>query len=97
MLSILLKKIQKSETIVSMRTSIPKIAECYTFLIHCSGIFGGKINIGNTPENIKYGNLKKNWVIYHNEEKRVTTRPVFMLILSNKIMQHYQKTTPKKE
>ena len=41
-LGILLKTIQKSETIVSIKTSIPKIAECYTFLIHCLGIFGGK-------------------------------------------------------
>ena len=52
-----------------MRTSIPNFSECYQFLIHCSGIFGGKRNIENTPENIKCGNLKKNRVIYHNEEK----------------------------
>ena len=44
-----------------------KTAEYYLFLIHCSGIFGGKINIGNTYENIKYGNLKKNKRTYHNE------------------------------
>ena len=42
-----------------MRTSILKIAECYLFLINCSGLFGGKMNIGNTSENIKCGNLKK--------------------------------------
>ena len=59
-----LKKIKKSETVVSMRTSIPKIAD---FL----DIFGGKKNIGNTSENIKCGNLNKKRVIYHNEEKRV--------------------------
>ena len=66
----MIEKLQKSETIVSIRTSISKIAGCYPFLIHCSGIFGGWINIGNTSENINCGNLKKNWVIYHNEEKR---------------------------
>ena len=48
---------QKSETIVSIRTYIPKIAEFYTFLIHCSGTFGGKINIENTSENKKWCNL----------------------------------------
>ena len=55
-----------------MITSIPKIAECYPFLINCSGVFGGKKNIGNASKNIKCGNLMKNRVIYHNEEKRVT-------------------------
>ena len=55
-----------------MRTSIPKIAEYYPLLINCSDIFGGKRNIENTSKNIKYGNLRKNWVIYHNEEKSVT-------------------------
>ena len=58
--------------LVSMRTSIPKIAECYPFLIYCSDILGGKRNIGNRSENINCGNLNKNRVIYHNEEKRVT-------------------------
>ena len=43
-----------------MRTSVPKISECYPFLIHCSGTFGRKRNIGNTSENIKCGNLMKN-------------------------------------
>ena len=56
-LGILLKTILKSESIVSIRTSIPKFSLCYTFLIHCLGIFGGKINIENTSENIKCGNL----------------------------------------
>ena len=42
-----------------MRTSIPKIAECYPFWINCSGIFGGKRNIESTSDNIKCGNLKK--------------------------------------
>ena len=51
-LGILLKTILKSETIVSTRTNIQKIAECYTFLIHCSAIFGGNIIIENTSENI---------------------------------------------
>ena len=54
-----------------MRTSIPKIAECYPFLKHCSGIFGEKKNIGNTSENIECGISKKNRVIYHNEGKSV--------------------------
>ena len=31
-----------------MSPSIPKIAECYPFLINCSGVFGGNGNIGNT-------------------------------------------------
>ena len=51
------KLFKKSETIVSIRTSIPKISEFYRFLIHCSDIFGGKLNIENTSENIKCGNL----------------------------------------
>ena len=55
-----------------MRASIPKIAECYPFLIHCSGTLGGNRNIGNTSKNIKYDNIMKNRVIYHNEGKRVT-------------------------
>ena len=55
-----------------MRTSIPKKLECSTSLMHCSDVFGGEINIENTYENILYGSLKKNQVIYHNEEKRVT-------------------------
>ena len=42
-----------------MRTSIPKIAEWYSFLINYLGVFGGKRNIGNTSENIKYGDLNK--------------------------------------
>ena len=40
-------------------------------------------------ENIKCGNLKKNRVIYHNEEKRVTIWLVFKVIFSNKIIQNY--------
>ena len=55
-----------------MKTSIPKIAEFYPFLINCLGTSGGQINIGNTSKNIKFGNLMKNRVIYHNKEKRVT-------------------------
>ena len=51
-----------------MRTSIPKIAECYSLLIHCSGTLGGKRNIGNISENIKCDNLMENRVIYHNEK-----------------------------
>ena len=54
-----------------MRNYIPKIAEYYTFWIHCSGIFGRKINTKNSSEEIKCGNLEKNGVIYHNEEKMV--------------------------
>ena len=52
-----------------MSLSIPKIAECYPFLINCSGDFGGNRNIGNTSEIIKCGNLMENRVIYHNKEK----------------------------
>ena len=40
-------------------SSIPKIAEYYAFLIHCSGVFGEKRNIGNTSENFKCGNLMR--------------------------------------
>ena len=40
-----------------MRNFIPKIAECYPFLIHCSGDLGGMRNIGNAYENMKCGNL----------------------------------------
>ena len=45
-----------------MRTSTPKIVECYPFLIHCLGTQGGKRNIGNTSEKIKSGNLMKKQV-----------------------------------
>ena len=41
MLNVLVKECKeflKSEIVVSMRTSIPKIAECYPFLINCPGI-----------------------------------------------------------
>ena len=38
----------------------------------------------------------KNAVIYHNEEKRVTIWLFLMVILSNKIMQNYQKNYPQK-
>ena len=38
---------------------------------------------------------KKNRVIYHYEEKRVTILQFFMLILSNKVMQKYRKITLK--
>ena len=78
-----------------MRTYIPKIAECYAFLIHCLSIFGRKRNIGNTSENIKCGHLKKR-VIYHNEEKKVTIWVFLMVVLSNKTMQNYPKITPEK-
>ena len=78
-----------------IRTSIPKIAECYTFLIHCWGIFGGKINIKSISENIKCGNLKGNRIIYHNEKKG-NGLTGFYGILSNKIMQNYQNNYPQK-
>ena len=39
---------------------------------------------------------KENWVIYHSEEKRVTIWLVFMVILSNKIMQNYRNNYPQK-
>ena len=45
------------KTIVSIRTTIPKIAEFQFFSEHCLGILGGKINIDNASENIKCGNL----------------------------------------
>ena len=38
----------------------------------------------------------KNRVIYHNEEKRVTTWLIFMVILSNEIMQNYRNNYPQK-
>ena len=55
-----------------MRTYILKIAECYPFLINCSGIFWESEYFVHFSEGIKCGNLKKNRVIYHNEDKRVT-------------------------
>ena len=46
-----------SETVVYMKTSIPKIGECYLFLVVCSGNVQGRIfltvvlkhNYGNLP------------------------------------------------
>ena len=39
---------------------------------------------------------KKSRVIYHYEEKRVTIWLIFMVILSNEIMQNYQNNYPQK-
>ena len=61
-----------------------------------SRYFWGKINIEYTSENINCCNFKKNWVIDHNEGKRVTIWLVFMVMLSNKIMQNHQKLPPKR-
>ena len=55
-----------------MRTSIPKIAECYVFLINCWGVFWEREYFVHLSEDIKCGHLKQNRGIYHNEEKRVT-------------------------
>ena len=55
-----------------MRTYIPKIAEYYPFLINYLGIFYERENFVQLSENRKCGNLKKNRLIYHNEEKGVT-------------------------
>ena len=55
-----------------MKTSIPKIAECYRFLIIFQVIFKERDNFVHFSENIKYSNLNKNMVIYHKEGKRVT-------------------------
>ena len=52
-----------------MRTSITKIEECHSFLINCLGIVMGKRIFVRFSKNIKYGNLKKNRVTYHYEEK----------------------------
>ena len=40
---------------------------------------------------------KKSRVIYHYEEKRATIWLIFMVILSNKIMQNYQNNYPQTE
>ena len=42
--------IKNYSKIVSIRTSIPKIAEFCFFLIHCSDIFRGEKNIDNTSK-----------------------------------------------
>ena len=55
-----------------MRTSIPKIAEFYPFLCIVQICFEGGDNFVHLSENIKYGNLRKNTIIYHKEGKRVT-------------------------
>ena len=52
-----------------MKTSIPKIAECYPFLIYCLVTLGGKRYNGNTYEDIKCHILMKNRIVYHNEGK----------------------------
>ena len=39
---------------------------------------------------------KKSRVIYQYEEKRVTIRLIFMVIVSNKIMQNFRKNYPQK-
>ena len=71
MLGILLTTILKIINSRFYENFYSKIFRMLPVLIYCSGIFGGKRNIGSTSENIKCGNLKKNRVIYHNEEKRL--------------------------
>ena len=41
-------------------------------LINCSGVFWEREYLVQFSENIRCGNLKKNRVIDHNEEKRVS-------------------------
>ena len=63
---------------------------------HYSGILGGKINIDNTSEDIKCGNLKEklgNLPLWGKKGNNLTD---FMVILSNKIMQKYQRNHPPK-
>ena len=58
-LGILLKTFLKIRNNRFYKNFYSKIAECYTFFIHCSVLFGGNINIKNTSENIKCGYLQK--------------------------------------
>ena len=58
--------------------------------------FWGKEIIYTFSENIKCGHLKKNWVIYHSEGKRLTIGPFLMVTLSTEIMQIYPKHYPQK-
>ena len=68
-LGILLKTILKFRNTRFYQNLYSKNSRISIFPIHCSGILGGKINIDNTFENIKCGNLNENRVIYHYEEK----------------------------
>ena len=57
---------------------------------------GGKINIDNTSENIKCGNLYEksgNLPLWGKKGNDLTD---FMVILSNKIMQNHRKNYPQK-
>ena len=66
------------------------------FPIHCLGTLAGKINIDNTSENIKCGNLKEklgNLPLWGKKGNDLTN---FMVILSNKIMKIAETFTPKK-
>ena len=40
-----------------MRTSIPKIGECYPLLVICSVMFRERNNFEQLSKNMKYGNL----------------------------------------
>ena len=60
-------------------------------------MFRERGNFVHFSENIKYGNLKKNMVIYHKEGKKVTIGLFFMVILSNEIMQNCHKNYPQKD
>ena len=57
-LDVLLKTILKIKNNRLYKNLYSKNCRMLHILIHCSGVFGGKINIGNTSKNI-CGNLKK--------------------------------------
>ena len=56
-LVLLLKTILKFRNNRFYKNFYSKNCRIKLFLIHCSGIFGGKIKFGNTSENIKCGDL----------------------------------------
>ena len=63
---------KKSETFISMRTSIPGIAECYPFFSIVLIFYWERVNFVHVSEIINYGKIKKNMVIYQKEKKRAT-------------------------
>ena len=60
LLNMLVKKcklFKKSESVISMRTSIPKIEQCYHFWSIAQVMFGERENFVHHSENVKYRNF----------------------------------------
>ena len=79
-----------------MRTSIPKIEQCYLFFDKLIGWYVGKEK--NLYIYLKTWNMEissKKMLIYHREGEKVTVW-LFIMVVFLIIIQNYHKITPKK-